>query len=134
MGLTNWPPRCQLQPNWHRILTRPASSCRIRREQDSNLRDPCGPNGFRDRRIRPLCHLSNESRSGVVLSKRLRILNPKPGIRNPKFYAREMPSKSSTRSKSSSEKYWISIRPWLFLRQKILTLVPSLRANLFSRS
>jgi hypothetical protein len=29
-----------------------------RRERDSNPRDPCGPNGFQDRRVRPLCHLS----------------------------------------------------------------------------
>ena len=29
-----------------------------RREQDSNLRGPCGPSGFQDRRIQPLCHLS----------------------------------------------------------------------------
>ena len=31
---------------------------RWRRERDSNPRDRCRPNGFQDRRIRPLCHLS----------------------------------------------------------------------------
>ena len=29
-----------------------------RRGGDSNSRDPCGPTGFRNRRIQPLCHLS----------------------------------------------------------------------------
>src|ERR1035437_6631579 len=29
-----------------------------RRGRDSNPRDACAPNGFQDRRIRPLCHLS----------------------------------------------------------------------------
>jgi hypothetical protein len=29
-----------------------------RRGEDSNLRYPCRHNGFRDRRVRPLCHLS----------------------------------------------------------------------------
>jgi hypothetical protein len=29
-----------------------------RRERDSNPRNPCELNGFQDRRIRPLCHLS----------------------------------------------------------------------------
>ena len=35
---------------------------KTRREQDSNLRGPEGPNGFQDRRIQPLCHLSLISR------------------------------------------------------------------------
>src|SRR5258706_10643460 len=30
----------------------------MRRRRDSNSRDPCGPTGFQDRRIRPLCHSS----------------------------------------------------------------------------
>ena len=30
-----------------------------RRERDSNPRELLHPNGFRDRRIQPLCHLSN---------------------------------------------------------------------------
>ena len=29
-----------------------------RRDRDSNPGDPCGPNGFQDRRDRPLCHPS----------------------------------------------------------------------------
>jgi uncharacterized protein (DUF2062 family) len=31
-----------------------------RRRRDSNPRDPCGPTGFQDRRIQPLCHSSGE--------------------------------------------------------------------------
>ena len=31
-----------------------------RRRWDSNPRDPCGPTGFQDRRIRPLCHSSGD--------------------------------------------------------------------------
>jgi Phage integrase family len=34
-----------------------------RRGGDSNSRDPCGPTGFRNRRIQPLCHLSRPSRT-----------------------------------------------------------------------
>ena len=30
-----------------------------RRRKDSNPRGPCDPNGFQDRRIRPLCHSSD---------------------------------------------------------------------------
>ena len=33
---------------------------KIRREEDSNLRDAEASNGFQDRRIRPLCHLSKK--------------------------------------------------------------------------
>ena len=33
----------------------------MRRRWDSNPRDPCGPTGFQDRRIRPLCHSSGSS-------------------------------------------------------------------------
>src|SRR5215212_5800711 len=35
------------------------TSVRKRRRWDSNPRDPCGPTGFQDRRIRPLCHSSD---------------------------------------------------------------------------
>jgi hypothetical protein len=34
------------------------TSSRKRRGGDSNPRDPCGPTGFRDQHIQPLCHLS----------------------------------------------------------------------------
>ena len=38
-----------------------------RRRGDSNPRDPgCGPNGFRDRRIQPLCHPSEGATKKVV--------------------------------------------------------------------
>src|SRR5205814_6184564 len=36
------------------------SVLRKRRRRDSNSRDPCGPTGFQDRRIRPLCHSSGD--------------------------------------------------------------------------
>ncbi len=34
---------------------------RWRRDWDSNPGDPCGSNGFQDRRVRPLCHLSADA-------------------------------------------------------------------------
>ncbi len=37
---------------------RPLRGRRWRRGRDSNPRCPCGQSGFQDRRIRPLCHLS----------------------------------------------------------------------------
>ncbi len=39
----------------------------MRRRRDSNSRDPCGPAGFQDRCIRPLCHSSGNA-SGFYLA------------------------------------------------------------------
>ncbi len=38
-----------------------------RRGRDSNPRDACAPNGFQDRRNRPLCHLSIAARDLIVV-------------------------------------------------------------------
>ena len=40
--------------------------CHWRRVEDSNLRSPYGDNGFRDRRIQPLCQLSNTISLGLT--------------------------------------------------------------------
>ena len=40
---------------------------RKRRGGDSNSRDPCGPTGFRNRRIQPLCHLSRWTADDIAL-------------------------------------------------------------------
>ena len=39
-------------------MVEPETALSQRRGEDSNPRDACTPNGFRDRRIRPLCHPS----------------------------------------------------------------------------
>src|SRR5688572_26285902 len=41
------------RPAHHKLLI---SLREMRRGKDSNLRDPCEPNGFQDRRFRPLSH------------------------------------------------------------------------------
>ena len=41
-----------------------------RRGRDSNPRDPRGPNGFQDRRNRPLCHLSEDASSPTFRESR----------------------------------------------------------------
>src|SRR5438067_426962 len=43
-----------------------------RRGGDSNSRGPCGPTGFRNRRIQPLCHLSGNAKTSRIVSERQR--------------------------------------------------------------
>lgn len=47
---------------WRRMGKKNFTQVRVkfktRRERDLNPRNPCGLNGFQDRRNRPLCHLS----------------------------------------------------------------------------
>lgn len=47
--------RCRKSPGW---VTGTGFERLWRRERDSNPRDAHAPNGFQDRRIQPLCHLS----------------------------------------------------------------------------
>jgi hypothetical protein len=46
-----------------------------RKGRDSNPRDPCGPNGFQDRRNRPLCHPSGVWRIACSNANQRRLRN-----------------------------------------------------------
>ena len=55
-----------------------------RREGDSNPRDPHGPNGFQDRRIQPLCHLSVRCHDSIPAApRRSRSILPQPPSGSP---------------------------------------------------